>query len=248
MSRRGERQQETPSGILSVATLLSVVAGVFTVFTFIALRISQSPLSTTFGSMGPFAGYAFMSFCLIPLVFPLICVFSPWPQSIWDYLYTFTSGTLFSYLIPAASIFILTLSSIISKSWREVPVEGDPRITIFVLIFLMVTPAFLSYAMASLAQRERLVQPQYYVDFSPLSLMLAAMAALFMVLKATRILALEPLIFYMVVPTALASLVFAWLGLLANGIATKLPGLFWILAGFFLSTAIWWLEGGIVLF
>jgi hypothetical protein len=102
--------------------------------------------------------------------------------------------------------------------------------------------------MASFAQRDRLAQPQYYVDFSPLSLILASSSAFFMLLKAMELLSFQSLIFYVVFPVALVSLVFAWLGLLTNIVATKLSGVMWCIAALFIAFAVYLFKGEIRLF
>lgn len=242
------REPETPSAAAAVASGFAITAGVLTLGVVLSLWFAGASANEIFNQMEPVAMYAYISFCLTPLIFPCICIFSPWPQTVWDYLYTFVSGSLYCYPIPSVAIISLAIINMIMKIWQKVPMEFDLRITSFVIILLVVTPAFLSYAMASFAQRERLSQPQYYVDFSPLSLTLASASALFMLLKAMEFFSSNSLIFYVVFPIALASLVFAWLGLLTNIVATKLSGIVWCVVAFFIAFAVYFFRQGIVLF
>ena len=247
---RGNRGRDTenPSAASAVASGFAIIAGVLTIIVVSALWHAGASTNKVFNQMDSIALYAYMSFCLTPLVFPIICIFSPWPQTVWDYLYTFVSGSLYCYPIPSVAIIGVVIFNMAMKMWQKLPMEFDLRITSFVLILLIVTPAFLSYAMASFAQRERLAQPQYYVDFSPLSLTLASTSALFMLLKASQFFASSSLIFYVVFPAALASLIFAWLGLLTNIVATKLSGIIWCVVAFFVAAAVFSFREGIVLF
>ncbi len=249
MSRSSrDREPETPSATAAIASGFAIIAGVLTFGIVLALWFGGGSTNEAFNQMSPITAYAYLSFCLIPLVFPLICIFSPWPQTVWDYLYTFVSGSLYCYPIPSVAILGLVIFNMVMKIWQKITIEFDLRITSFVLILLVVTPAFLSYAMASFAQRERLAQPQYYVDFSPLSLTLASTSSLFMLLKGMELFSSSSLVFYVVFPAALASLVFAWFGLLTNIVATKLSGIVWCIIAFLIATAVFSFGREIVLF